>query len=157
MDKNKKERILIASIWEEEKYKYSCNTSKTYDLAKKEDLKRLALDSLNYMVRGYKIELISISHDFIYMISEFEVLYIGYTNRLGEYNQFNISDIVFPSEEYGCNYFDAYCIDKDGEQEGLERTFKIERIEFIKESNLKLENIRDANNNDSSIPTPSIF
>lgn len=69
------------------------------------------------------------------MITEHDTLYIGYTNRNMEYHEFNISDIVFPSEEYGYKYFDAYCIDEDGEPEGLERTFKIERIDFIKKSN----------------------
>ena len=130
--------VLILSLWDEdaEKYTVSCNIEKTYDLTKKEELKKLAVDSLNYLVQGYKIELHRVSLDFISAISKHEVLYIGYTNRYGEYHEFNISDIVFPSEEYGYKYFDAFCIDEDGEPEELERSFKIERIDFIKESDV---------------------
>ena len=80
------------------------------------------------------------SEDFISMISKYDTLYIGYSNREGEYHEFNISDIVFPSIEFGYKYFDAFCIDEDGEPEGLERSFKIERIDFIKESYITEEN-----------------
>lgn len=133
-----KTSILITSKWDEaeEKYIVMSNLQTSYDLTKKEDLKRLAVDSVNYLARGYKIELISIRSDFISMVSKYEALYIGYTNRQGEYHEFNITDITLPSEEYGCEYFDAYCIDEDGVPEGMERSFKIERVEFIKQSDL---------------------
>lgn len=133
---------MTTAIWNEveEKYKVSCNIHDTYDLTKKKELKKLALDSVNYLVKGYKIKLIAIRPDFISMISQYDVLFIGYTNRFGEYHEFNISEIVFPSLEYGSKYFDAFCIDEDGEPEGLERSFKIERIDFIKESKLKVNN-----------------
>lgn len=134
--------IVLTSKWDEKEDAYVINSciENIYDLTKKEDLKQLAVDSVNYLVRGFKIELISISKDFISMISKYDTLYIGYTNRFGEYHEFNISDVVFPSEEYGSDYFDAFCIDGDGEPEGIERTFKIDRIDFIKESDVKEDN-----------------
>ena len=119
---------------EEDKEIVKCDIKTSYDLTKKEDLKKLAVDSVNYLVRGYKINLISIRFDFVSMASKYEVLYIGYSNRQGEYHEFNISDITFPSEDYGYEYFDAYCIDEDGVPEGMERSFKIERVDFIKQS-----------------------
>lgn len=139
---NKQINVLLLSKWDddEDKYVTRCCTEKTYNLSKKEELKKLAVDSVNYLARGYKIELISVSYDLISMISNHRILYIGYTNRLGEYHEFNISDIVFPSEEYGSDYIDAFCIDEDGEPEGIERTFKIERIDFIKESDVIEDN-----------------
>lgn len=128
--------VLILSIWDDDEAKYivTCNIEKTYDLTKKDDLKKLAIDSVNYLVKGYKIELISVCYDFITMISKYENLYLGYTNRDEEYHEFTISNVVFPSVEYGFKYFDAFCTDEDGRPEGSERTFKIERIEFIKNS-----------------------
>jgi hypothetical protein len=79
--------VLLLSKWDddEDKYVTRCCTEKTYNLSKKEELKKLALDSVNYLAMGYKIELISVSHDFISMISNHKILYIGYTNRFGEY------------------------------------------------------------------------
>lgn len=137
--KTKEVKILLLSKWDDEQEAvvstYNANT--TYNLADKKSLKTLAVNTVNYLARGYKIELISVRHDFISMISKYDNLYIGYTNRDDEYHEFTISDIVFPSIEYGYKYFDAFCIDEDGEPEGLERTFKIERIEFIKSSSLK--------------------
>ena len=132
----KEVKILILSRWDNEKEAFvnTYNADNTYDLADKNSLKTLAVNSVNFLAKGYKIELISVRYDFITMISKYDNLYIGYTNRDGEYHEFNISDIVFPSVEYGFKYFDAFCIDEDGEPEGLERTFKIERIDFIKNS-----------------------
>lgn len=134
----KETSILITSKWDEaeEKYIVTSNLQTSYDLTKKEDLKKLAVESVNYLVRGFKINLITTRFDFISMASKCEVLYIGYSNRQGEYHEFNISDITFPSEEYGYEYFDAYCIDEDGVPEGIERSFKIERVEFIKQSDI---------------------
>lgn len=128
--------VLLLSKWDEDEEKYvtRCCKEKSYNLSKKDELKKLAVDSINYLANGYKIELISVSNEFISMMSKHEILYIGYTNRFDEYHEFNISNIVFPSEEYGKDYFDAFCIDEDGEPKGIERTFKIERIDFIKES-----------------------
>ena len=133
--------ILILYKWDDEEgaiiSTYKSDT--TYDLVQKESLKKLAVDSVNYLARGYKIELISIRYDFISMVSNYEILYMGYTNRQGEYHEFNISDITFPSEEYGCDYFDAYCIDEDGVPEGIERSFKVERVDFIKQSDFLIK------------------
>ena len=58
------------------------------------------------------------------------VLFVGYTNALGRYNEFHITDIC-ESEEYGDNYIDAYCIDKDGEYEGIVRSFKLSRFDSV--------------------------
>ena len=134
--KKSKINVLLLSKWDEDEEKYvtKCCAEKSYNLSKKEELKELAINSLKYLVKGYRIELISVSKDFIFMMSKHDILYIGYTNRYGEYHEFNISDIIFPSEKYGNDYFDAFCIDEDGEPEGLERTFKIERIDFIRTS-----------------------
>jgi hypothetical protein len=134
--KVKEVNILVLSKWDDEKDAFvsTYNADTTYDLTNKGDIKTLAVNSVNFLAKGYKIELISVRYDFITMISKYDNIYIGYTNRDGEYHEFNISDIVFPSEEYGFKYFDAFCIDEDGEPEGLERTFKIERIDFIKKS-----------------------
>lgn len=136
--KTKEVKILILSKWDDEQETYvsTYNADTTYDLADKKSLKTLAVNTVNYLANGYKIELISVRNDFISMISKYDILYIGYTNRDDEYHEFTISDIVFPSIEYGYNYFDAYCIDEDGEPEEMERTFKIERIDFIKESDV---------------------
>ena len=32
---------------------------------------------------------------------------------------------------YGDHYIDAFCIDKDGEYEGIERTFRIDRFDDV--------------------------
>jgi hypothetical protein len=134
---NKKLHILTASIWDEVQGRFNeiCNIDNVYDLTLKDDVKRLTIDSLNYLVKGYKIALVLVNSDFISLISNNETLCVGYTNKEGEHHEFNISNIVFPSNEYGNGYFDAYCIDEDGKPEGLERTFKIERVDFIKASN----------------------
>lgn len=76
------------------------------------------------------------TYSFERIISKYDTLFIGYTNREDEYHEFNISDISYPSSEYGSEYFDAYCIDKDGEPEDMERTFKIDRLDFIKRTNI---------------------
>lgn len=55
-------------------------------------------------------------------------LSVVYTNRDGETHKFQITDIS-ESLQYGEKYIDAYCVDRDGEYEGIERTFKLERIE----------------------------
>ena len=57
-------------------------------------------------------------------------LSVGYTNAEGEYNEFEITDVEI-SSHYGDRYIDAYCINKDGEYEGIQRTFKIERFDDI--------------------------
>ena len=132
----KKDTILILSKWDEaeEKTIQTCNIDVTYDLTRKESLKKLAIDRVNYLAKGSKIEIASVCHNFLSMITNYNVLYIGYTNKDNDYHELNISNITYPSNEYGYKYFDAFCIDEDGEPEGIERTFKIERIDFIKES-----------------------
>ena len=47
-----------------------------------------------------------------------------------EIDEFDITDIT-ESGEYGKNYIDAFCINKDGEYEGIRRTFKICRFDSI--------------------------
>ncbi len=135
----KKVYVLIKSKWDEEEESdvSECLTDTVYDIDIKSDVKKLAIDCLNLLLCGYKLELITIRHDFISMISNNDTFFIGYINRYGEYHEYNITDVLFPSNEYGSEYFDAYCINEDGEPEGLERTFKIERIDFIKESDLE--------------------
>ena len=65
-------------------------------------------------------------------IEDFEgvTLFVEYTNSEGYTNSFRITD-VSESAEYGELYIDAYCIDKDGEYEGMSRTFKIKRFDHI--------------------------
>ena len=46
----------------------------------------------------------------------------------------NISNIGYPSGEYGIGYFEARCVDDDGDMEDETRTFKISRIKFIEPS-----------------------
>lgn len=58
------------------------------------------------------------------------ILSVGYTNVMGEYNEFDITDIT-ESEQYGEKYIDAFCINKDGEYEGIQCTFKICRFDSI--------------------------
>lgn len=126
----KKVYVLIKTKWDEDEESdvSECLTDTVYDIEVNGDVKKLAIDSLNLLLCGYKLELITISPDFVSMISNNDTFFIGYTNRNGEYHELNITDILFPSNEYGSEYFDAYCIDEDGEPEGLERTLKIERI-----------------------------
>lgn len=71
---------------------------------------------------------------FIWLTKRYDTLFMGYTNAEGEYHEMNISDIEYPSNQYGSGYFEAFCIDEDGEPEGVERTFKISRIDFIEPS-----------------------
>ena len=75
----------------------------------------------------------------IYLSRQYDAIFMGYTNAAGEYHEMNISDIEYPSEEYGEGYFEAFCIDDNGEPEARERTFKISRIDFIQPSDLDLE------------------
>lgn len=58
------------------------------------------------------------------------ILSVGYTNAEDEYNEFDITDIR-ESSYYGDEYIEAYCINKDGESEEIERTFKICRFNSI--------------------------
>lgn len=58
------------------------------------------------------------------------ILSVGYTNAVEDYNEFDITDIE-ESSYYGVNYIDAFCINKDGEPEEIERTFKISRFDSI--------------------------
>lgn len=76
------------------------------------------------------------------IIETYRTLFIGYTNREGDYHEFNIRDVEYPVEEYGNNaedYFNAYVIDEDGQPEGICRTFRIDRIDFMEESELNDE------------------
>ena len=57
-------------------------------------------------------------------------LFVEYTNKEGDTNQFRITDISI-SDMYGNHYIDAFCIDKDGEYEGIERTFRIDRFDDV--------------------------
>ena len=61
---------------------------------------------------------------------------MGYTNADDGYHEMNISYIEYPSIQYGKGYFEAFVIDEDGEEEGLRRTFKISRIDFIEPSDI---------------------
>lgn len=73
---------------------------------------------------------------------KYEVLFIGYTNADGGYNEFDIAKIQYPSKNmgrYADDYFDAWCINKDGEPEGVDRTFKIERVDFAEESDVEFD------------------
>lgn len=70
---------------------------------------------------------------FIYLSRQYDILFMGYTNADGEYHEMNISEITYPSIEYGEDYFDAWCTDDDGESKE-ERTFKISRINYIEPS-----------------------
>lgn len=65
---------------------------------------------------------------------QYDTLFMGYTNAEGDYHEMNISNIEYPSGQYGKGYFDAFCIDEDGEPEEIDRTFKISRIDFIEPS-----------------------
>ena len=58
------------------------------------------------------------------------ILYVGYNNAEDEYHEFHITNIDC-CKKYGNRYFDAYCIDKDGETEDKDRTFKIDRFDWI--------------------------
>ena len=58
---------------------------------------------------------------------------IGYTNADGDYNEFSIT-FVGPSDEFGNGYFEAECIDDYGETEGMRRTFKHERVDYMNET-----------------------
>ena len=57
-------------------------------------------------------------------------LSVGYTNAGEDYNEFRITDIC-ESTEYGEEYIEAVCVDEDGEYEEIERTFKIERFDYV--------------------------
>ena len=74
---------------------------------------------------------------FIWLQKNYNILFMGYTNVKSDYHEMNISNIEYPSIQYGEGYFDAFVIDEDGEEEGLERTFKIERIDFIQPSDVE--------------------
>ena len=65
-------------------------------------------------------------------IDDFEdiTLSVGYTNAEGDYNEFDITDIS-KSEYYGERYIEAFCVNKDGEYEGIQRTFKISRFDTV--------------------------
>lgn len=54
----------------------------------------------------------------------------------GDYHEMNITNIEYPSGHYGKGYFEAFVIDEDGEDEGIERTFKISRMDFITPSDI---------------------
>lgn len=73
--------------------------------------------------------------NFYSLANQYQTLYMGYTNANGDYNEMNISNIDYPSSKYGIGYFEAFCVDDDGEMEDTERTFKISRIDFIEPSN----------------------
>ena len=74
-------------------------------------------------------------NEFESLADQYHTLYMGYTNANGDYNEMNISNIGYPSGEYGWGYFEACCVDDDGEMEDEARTFKISRINFIEPSN----------------------
>lgn len=59
-------------------------------------------------------------------VEDFEdvTLLVVYTNADCLTHKFRITDIS-KSIKYGGGYIDAFCIDKDGEYEGIERTFKV--------------------------------
>lgn len=65
-------------------------------------------------------------------LEDFEdvTLLVVYTNADYLTHKFRITDIS-DSTEYGVEYIDAFCIDKDGVYEGIERTFKICRFDDI--------------------------
>lgn len=68
--------------------------------------------------------------DFVAFFDGFEddtVFKVLYTNKEYKCHHFRITDVK-ESAIYGSKYIDAYCIDKDGEYEGIERTFRIERF-----------------------------
>lgn len=46
------------------------------------------------------------------------ILSVGYTNAMGEYNEFDITDIT-ESEQYGEKYIDAFCINKEVNMKGF--------------------------------------
>lgn len=74
-------------------------------------------------------------YNFKSLADQYHTLYMGYTNANGDYNEMNISNIGYPSGQYGMGYFEAFCVDDDGEMEDEARTFKISRINFIEPSN----------------------
>lgn len=65
-------------------------------------------------------------------VEDFEdvTLQVVYTNADCLTHKFRITGIS-KSIKYGGGYIDAFCIDKDGEYEGIERTFKICRFDDI--------------------------
>lgn len=74
-------------------------------------------------------------YNFKSLADQYHTLYMGYTNANGDYNEMNISNIGYPSGQYGIGYFEARCVDDDGDLEDETRTFKISRINFIEPSN----------------------
>lgn len=70
----------------------------------------------------------------LYLLRFYDTLLIGYTNAEGDYHEMNITDINYPSAEYGEGYFDALCIDDNGEPEEVVRSFKISRLDFLSPS-----------------------
>lgn len=65
-------------------------------------------------------------------LEDFEdvTLLVVYTNADCLTHKFRITDIS-KSIKYSKEYIVAFCIDKDGEYEGIERTFKICRFDDI--------------------------
>ncbi len=83
--------------------------------------------------------------DFKNIKKEYDVLFIGYENAEGEYNEFDITDIsnLYKGHSNQYYYFDAWCINKDGEIEDMERTFRVDRVEFAEESNVEYDGDED--------------
>lgn len=73
---------------------------------------------------------------FIWLSKQYNTLFMGYTNAEGDYHEMNITNIEYPSGQYGKGYFEAFVIDEDGEDEGIERTFNISRMDFISPSDI---------------------
>lgn len=72
--------------------------------------------------------------DFVSFFGDFEddtIFKVFYTNKEYQSHHFRITEVK-ESVLYGPEYIDAFCIDKDGEYEGIERTFKIERFHSVK-------------------------
>lgn len=88
------------------------------------------MDYLDSEEKDYDDDVYSIEYDEDDIDSP--IYEVEYTNASGMTNTFRIA-YIRESHQYGDEYIDAYCIDKDGEPEDLLRTFKIIRFDEINE------------------------